>query len=75
MIWKNKKKGNIINSYRYIYSDNLQYFQNLDVVDPSFAQGTTLPEPGGLSPWEILEILISINIDKFGVDITEVIPG
>ncbi|MEM4588874.1 MAG: arginase family protein [Thermoplasmata archaeon] len=48
---------------------------DIDVVDPAFAPGTGIPEPGGMSSYEIMEFLRLINLDNLiGGDIVEVSP-
>ncbi|MEM2489141.1 MAG: arginase family protein, partial [Thermoplasmata archaeon] len=48
---------------------------DIDVVDPAFAPGTGVPEPGGMSSYEIMEFLRLINLDNLiGGDIVEVSP-
>lgn len=47
---------------------------DIDVVDPAFAPGTGTPEVGGLSSFEALEFIRSMNIDLVGFDVVEVSP-
>lgn len=47
---------------------------DIDVVDPAFAPGTGTPEVGGLTSFEILEIVRSFNFDIVGFDVVEVSP-
>jgi len=48
---------------------------DVDVVDPAFAPGVQTPEPVGLTPREVLELLEYIVDSKLvGVDIVEVAP-
>jgi len=48
---------------------------DVDVVDPAFAPGVQTPEPVGLTPREVLELLEHIVDSKLvGVDIVEVAP-
>jgi agmatinase len=50
---------------------------DIDVVDPSMAPGTGTPEPGGLTPRELLETLrrLGRSLDVVGADVVEVAPG
>jgi len=48
---------------------------DVDVVDPAFAPGVQTPEPVGLTPREVLELLeYIVNSKLVGVDIVEVAP-
>ncbi|MEM1860232.1 MAG: arginase family protein, partial [Metallosphaera sp.] len=47
---------------------------DIDVVDPAFAPGTGTPEVGGLTSFEALEILRSLNLNLVGFDVVEVSP-
>jgi agmatinase len=48
---------------------------DMDAFDPAFAPGVATPEPEGLEPWQVLDIMEQI-IDKrlIGLDIVEVSP-
>ncbi|BFI74512.1 agmatinase [Sulfurisphaera ohwakuensis] len=48
---------------------------DIDVVDPAFAPGTGTPEVGGLTSFEIIEIIRKLKFDKLiGFDVVEVSP-
>lgn len=49
---------------------------DIDVVDPGNAPGTGTPEPGGLSPRELLRAIRRIvsSVDLVGMDVVEVSP-
>jgi agmatinase len=47
---------------------------DIDVVDPAFAGGTGTPEPFGLAPREIKEMLDAVAPRLVGMDIMEVSP-
>ncbi len=47
---------------------------DIDVVDPAYAPGTSTPEPYGLTPLQILEILDAFNQKLVGFDVVEVCP-
>jgi len=48
---------------------------DIDVIDPAFAPGTTVPEPGGLSTREAIRLIRSLSdIDIVGFDMVEVCP-
>jgi agmatinase len=49
---------------------------DVDVLDPAFAPGTGTPEPGGMTPGELLPAVrrIAEALELVGVDVVEVIP-
>jgi agmatinase len=49
---------------------------DVDVLDPAFVPGTGTPEPGGMTPTELLLAVRSVAaaLDLVGVDVVEVIP-
>ncbi len=48
---------------------------DIDSVDPGFAPGTGTPEVGGLTPFQVLQLLRGlIGIDVIGGDVVEVAP-
>lgn len=49
---------------------------DIDVVDPGAAPGTGTPEPGGLSPRELLDTVRKLggDLNIVGADIVEVAP-
>jgi agmatinase len=49
---------------------------DVDVLDPGFAPGTGTPEPGGLTPSELLWAVrtVAAGADIVGADVVEVIP-
>ena len=49
---------------------------DVDVLDPAFAPGTGTPEPGGLTPAELLWAArtAAAGLDLVGADVVEVIP-
>jgi agmatinase len=49
---------------------------DVSVLDPAFAPGTGFPVPGGLSTWELQQILRSlVGADIAGFDIVEIAPA
>lgn len=49
---------------------------DIDVIDPAFAPGTGVPEAGGISSFEALEIVRYLGpLDFVGFDVVEVIPA
>jgi len=47
---------------------------DIDVTDPAFAPGTGTPEVGGLSSFEIMEIVRGLDVDLAGMEVVEVSP-
>jgi agmatinase len=47
---------------------------DIDVTDPAFAPGTGTPEVGGLSSFEIMDIVRNIDVDLAGMEVVEVSP-
>lgn len=49
---------------------------DIDVVDPAFAPGTGVPEPGGITSRELLDALTYLSgMNIVGVDLVEVAPA
>ena len=47
---------------------------DIDVVDPAYAPGTSTPEPFGLSPLQITELIETFSPQLVGCDLVEVCP-
>lgn len=47
---------------------------DLDVFDPGYAPGVSHHEPGGMSPREVIELILNINVPIVGADIVELNP-
>jgi agmatinase len=47
---------------------------DIDVTDPAFAPGTGTPEVGGLSSFEVMEIVRAFDFDIVGMEVVEVSP-
>lgn len=61
----------LADSYIYITLD-------MDVVDPAYAPGVSVPEPGGVSAVEILEVISLLERYKkqiVGIDLVEICPA
>jgi agmatinase len=48
---------------------------DIDVLDPSFAPGTSNPEPFGISPFDIIDCIEFFSEDLVGFDVMEVCPN
>ena len=60
--------------YRKIGKKNVYLTLDIDVIDPCFAPGVSTPEPFGISPYDVLEIIDKVSSQLIGFDITEVCP-
>lgn len=47
---------------------------DIDVVDPAYAPGTSTPEPLGLTPMQVIEIIEAFSPQLIGCDLVEVCP-
>jgi agmatinase len=47
---------------------------DIDVVDPAYAPGTSTPEPFGLTPMQVIEIIEAFSPQLIGCDLVEVCP-
>lgn len=47
---------------------------DIDVVDPAYAPGTSTPEPCGLTPVQVIEIIEAFSPQLIGADLVEVCP-
>ena len=48
---------------------------DMDVIDPSYAPGTSTPEPFGINPFDVLECIDAFSSQLIGCDIVEVCPS
>jgi agmatinase len=54
--------------------DNIYFNLDIDVIDPSFAPGTGWPEPLGLHPKDVLDIILHLKDKIKLLDIVEISP-
>jgi len=47
---------------------------DIDVIDPAFAPGVGTPEPFGMTPWAVRDVLRSVIKNMVGFDLVEVNP-
>lgn len=47
---------------------------DIDVIDPAYAPGTSTPEPLGLTPMQVIEIIEEFSPQIIGCDLVEVCP-
>ncbi len=64
-----------VSSYLQAFADSPTYLSiDFDGFDPAFAPGVGTPEPFGLNPVVIMDILDSIGPNLVGLDIMEITP-
>lgn len=58
-------------------TDGVYVSIDIDVFDPCYAPGTGTPEPGGLTPREMIQALnlICAEVSLVGLDVVEVAPN
>ena len=72
---KNYGINQTISELRTIFSDKKIYLSlDIDALDPSYAPGTSTPEPFGLSSFDVLKIIENFSSDLVGFDLVEVCP-
>ncbi len=59
----------------YLKNKNIYLTIDIDVIDPSYAPGTGTPEPFGITPFDVKEIIESFSDKLVGFDIVEVNPN
>ena len=59
----------------YLKNKKIYLSLDIDVVDPSFAPGTSTPEPFGLEPSDVIECIEFFSSNLIGFDIVEVCPS
>jgi len=66
----------IVAEFRQIIGDAPVYFTfDIDGMDPSCAPGTGVPEIGGLTNWQVMEIIRGmVGLNLVGADLVEVSP-
>jgi arginase family enzyme len=48
---------------------------DVDSIEPTFLPGTTVPEPFGLTPWEVRDLIRGVRgLNIVGADIMEICP-
>ncbi len=47
---------------------------DMDGIDPAYAPAVATPEPYGLTPWDVREIIFSIGEKLVGADVVEIVP-
>lgn len=76
--FKIKENGikTVINKIKkYLNNKKIYLTLDIDVVDPAYAPGTSTPEPFGITPFDVLEIINSFSKQIIGFDVVEVCPS
>lgn len=72
---KNKGLKTILAETKKHLKDKKMYLTlDIDVVDPGYAPGTGTPEPFGITPFDLLEIIDFFSPQIIGFDVVEVNP-
>jgi len=59
----------------YLKDKQIYLTLDIDVIDPAYAPGTSTPEPLGLNPIDIIEIIEAFSPQLIGCDLVEVCPS
>jgi len=74
IIKKSGMKKTIEQTKSHLKGKQIYLTLDIDVVDPAYAPGTSTPEPLGLTPLEVIEIIDAFSPQLIGCDIVEVCP-
>ncbi len=58
----------------YLGDKQIYLTLDIDVLDPSYAPGTSTPEPFGLTPFDVVECIDAFSSNLIGFDVAEVCP-
>jgi len=64
----------LIETKNYLKNKPCYLTLDIDVLDPSYAPGTSTPEPFGLEPFDIIQCIDIFARDMVGFDVMEVCP-
>ena len=73
-IKENGIKDTIERTKNHLKNKKIYLTLDIDVIDPSFAPGTSTPEPFGLTPFDILKCIDAFSSNLIGFDVVEVCP-
>jgi agmatinase len=65
----------LIKVKKYLKNNHIYLSLDIDVLDPAFAPGTSTPEPFGINPFDILEVIDFFAKNLIGFDVVEVCPN
>jgi len=73
-IRKNGISETIKETKKYLKNKKIYLTFDIDVFDPAYAPGTSTPEPFGLTPFDVIEIIDAFSPQIIGFDVVEVNP-
>jgi agmatinase len=59
----------------FFKNKNIYLTLDIDVIDPAYAPGASTPEPFGINPFDVIEIIDAFSPQLVGFDIMEVCPS
>ncbi len=59
----------------YLKNNHIYLTLDIDVIDPAYAPGVGTPEPFGLNPLDIVDIINYFSLNIVGFDVTELCPS
>jgi agmatinase len=68
-------KKTITHAKTYLKGKKIYLTIDIDVIDPAYAPGTSTPEPFGLTPIDVIEIIDAFSPQLIGCDLVEVCPA
>jgi agmatinase len=74
IIQKTSLKKIIHETLSHLKGKQIYLTLDIDVIDPAFAPGTSTPEPLGLTPAQIIDIIEAVSPQLIGCDLVEVCP-
>lgn len=63
------KLNDFISTCKYVYLS-----VDIDVLDPAYAPGISTPEPEGLTPTQVIDIVSNVAPNAVSMDVVEVVP-
>ncbi len=73
-IRNNGIKKAIDETKKHLKNKRIYLTLDIDVIDPAYAPGTSTPEPFGITPFDVLEVIDSFSSQLIGFDVMEVCP-
>ncbi len=64
----------VLNELRELSWERIYLTLDIDGIDPAYAPGTGTPEPFGLTPYEVKEVITTLADRLIGFDVSEVSP-
>jgi agmatinase len=73
-IKKNDIEKTIEKTKNFLKDKKIYLTLDIDSIDPSFAPGTSTPEPFGITPFDLIDIIDAFSSQLIGFDVMEVCP-